>query len=62
VRDQVLHPYNTTGKIAVLYILIFRFFDIRQEDKRFWTQYICRTVTIYFHFSPVSEEHRIPDQ
>jgi hypothetical protein len=25
VRDQVSHPYNTTGKITVLYILIFRF-------------------------------------
>jgi hypothetical protein len=23
VRDQVSHPYNTTGKIIVLYILIF---------------------------------------
>jgi hypothetical protein len=26
VRDQVSHPYSTTGKITVLYILIFRFF------------------------------------
>jgi hypothetical protein len=26
VRDQVSHPYSTTGKIIVLYILIFRFF------------------------------------
>jgi hypothetical protein len=26
VRDQVSHPYITTGKITVLYILIFRFF------------------------------------
>jgi hypothetical protein len=23
VRDQVSHPYKTTGKIIVLYILIF---------------------------------------
>jgi hypothetical protein len=23
VRDQVSHPYSTTGKITVLYILIF---------------------------------------
>jgi hypothetical protein len=38
VRDQVSHPYNTTGKITVLYILIFRFSDIRREDKRFWTE------------------------
>jgi len=25
VRVQVSHPYSTTGKITVLYILIFRF-------------------------------------
>jgi hypothetical protein len=39
VRDQVSHPYSTTDKITVLYILIFRFFDIRREDKRFWTEW-----------------------
>jgi hypothetical protein len=38
VRDQVSHPYSTTGKITVLYILIFTFFDIRREDKIFWTE------------------------
>jgi hypothetical protein len=26
VRDQVSHPYSTTGRITVLYILIFKFF------------------------------------
>jgi hypothetical protein len=28
VRDQVLHPYSTTGRLTVLFILTFRFFCI----------------------------------
>jgi hypothetical protein len=27
LSDQVSHPYKTTGKIIVLYILIFVFFE-----------------------------------
>jgi hypothetical protein len=38
VRDQVSHPYSTTGKITIFYILLFIFFDIRREDKRFSTE------------------------
>jgi hypothetical protein len=35
VRDQVSHPYKTTGKVVVSYIFLFIFFDRKLEDKRF---------------------------
>ena len=38
VRDEVSHPYKTTGKIIVLYILNFKLFDSKLEDKRFCTE------------------------
>ena len=38
VNDQVSHPYKTTGKTTVLYILIFKFLDSNLKDKRFCTE------------------------
>jgi hypothetical protein len=31
VSDQVIHPYRTTGKIILLYIVIFKYFDSCEE-------------------------------
>jgi hypothetical protein len=39
VRDQVSHPYRTTGKVIVVFIIIFTFFDGRRKDRRFWTEW-----------------------
>ena len=39
VSDQVSHPYKTTGKIIVPYILIFIFFNTKLEDKIFCTEW-----------------------
>jgi hypothetical protein len=39
VSDQVSHPYKTTGKIIVLYILTFTLQDSKLEDKRFCTEW-----------------------
>jgi hypothetical protein len=35
VSDQISHPFKTTGKILVLYIIIFVFLDGKLKDKRF---------------------------
>jgi hypothetical protein len=33
VRDQVFKPYTATGKITILYIIIFRFFYEKRKAK-----------------------------
>jgi len=33
VSDQVSHPYKTTDEIIFLYISIFKFLDIKLEDR-----------------------------
>jgi hypothetical protein len=38
VSDQVSHPYKSTGKIIVLYNLIFKFLGNKLEDKIFCTE------------------------
>jgi hypothetical protein len=38
VSDHISHPYKTIGKIIVLCILIFVFFNSKLEDKRFCTK------------------------
>jgi hypothetical protein len=35
VRDQVSHPYKTTGTVIVLNILIVTFLGSRWKDKKF---------------------------
>jgi hypothetical protein len=36
VRDRVSYSYKRTGKIIVLYISIFTFWERRQKNKSFW--------------------------
>jgi hypothetical protein len=39
MRDQVSHPYKTTGSIMVLYVLTFTCLDSKWEDESLWTKW-----------------------
>jgi hypothetical protein len=47
--DQISHLYKTTGKITVLYILIFRFFNRRWDDKIFSTQFNLLSLSFFLN-------------
>jgi hypothetical protein len=55
VRDQVSHPYKTTGRIMVFYILTCRFLASRREDRRLCTE---RQQT-FPEFSALQEEYML---
>jgi hypothetical protein len=39
VRNRVSHPHKATGKIIVLYILIFRALNIKEDE---WAGHVAR--------------------
>jgi hypothetical protein len=46
-RDQVSHPYRTTGKMIVFYIQIFMFLNNRRADKHWMVVSITRTANLW---------------
>jgi uncharacterized membrane protein YcgQ (UPF0703/DUF1980 family) len=44
IRDQVSHPYRTTGKIVVLYILIFQLF-VKQTRRQKVLDWMVASIT-----------------
>ena len=57
VTDHVLHPYKRNDRISVLFVSIFRVFEIRCEDKNLWrwtisNKYIQNLFGSSFHPDP----------
>jgi hypothetical protein len=56
VTDQVSHPYKTTDRIVVLYILTFTFLDISYKEETIRFNIICRMSSLFaikeIKFSP----------
>jgi len=48
VRDQVSHPYKTTGGIIELYTLTFEFLGRRREDTRLSGLEVHMFITHFF--------------
>jgi hypothetical protein len=48
VGEQASHPYKTTGKIIVLYILMFMFLESRWEELNWTVASVTRTVCSLF--------------
>jgi hypothetical protein len=60
VKDHVSHPYRTTSKIIVLYILIFMCLASRREDKSFHNKFVGILGEVLSHYtaSHLRRQHR----